>query len=74
MTADRRIDARRRYLTVAEVVADLGVPESTVRYWMATGVLPYLELGQVGKRGRKLIPRDAYEEKLARSTFGGRAG
>lgn len=67
-------DPRRRYWSVAEFEAISGVPASTIRGWIATGVLPHVVLGEAGKRGRTLIPREACEDKLARSTFGGKAG
>ncbi len=59
--------------TVAEVAAMLGVPRSTVRGWTEMGVLPVYRIGLAGKRGRVLIPVDAFEELLLRSRFGGRA-
>lgn len=74
MTRSDPHDPRRRYWSVAEFAAISGVPASTVRGWLDAGVLPSTVIGEAGKRGRVLIPRQACEDKLSRSTFGGRAG
>ncbi len=68
------LDPLRRYWSVPEFSAISGVPVSTIRGWIACGVLPATTIGEAGKRGRTLIPREAAEDKLARGTFGGRAG
>lgn len=66
--------SERLAYSVAEVAEMLGLPESTVRTWTAAGVLPSYRIHERGRRGRVLIPRDAFHELLERSRVGGRAG
>jgi excisionase family DNA binding protein len=59
--------------SIAEVAEMLGVPESTVRTWTATGVLGCYRIHERGKRGRVLIAAKDVDELLARSRVSGRA-
>jgi len=51
-----------QFLTVEQVIACSGLSDSTIRRWIAGGVLPHAQPG--GKRSRILIAKSALERLL----------
>jgi excisionase family DNA binding protein len=60
MTALTTVDRRGEYLTVAEVAAELGCSEPTIRRRIRAGELPATKLGH-GRNSALRVPRAGLE-------------
>lgn len=53
-------------MSAKQAASRLGVSDSLVYAWCASGALPHFRMGQPGRRGRILIAEDDLEAFLAR--------